>query len=51
MLLAGELPAARIVVRAAPDLGDLGWLAEAAAPAEDLRPLYLRAPDAKPMAP
>jgi tRNA threonylcarbamoyladenosine biosynthesis protein TsaB len=51
MLLAGELPAARIVVRAAPDLGDLGWLAEAAEPAQDLRPLYLRAPDAKPMAP
>lgn len=50
-LLASELPQARIAARAAPGLGDLGWLAQAAEPADDLRPLYLRAPDAKPMAP
>ena len=50
-LLAAELPSARIDPRAAPDLAALGRLADAAEPAEDLRPLYLRAPDAKPMLP
>jgi tRNA threonylcarbamoyladenosine biosynthesis protein TsaB len=34
---------------AAPDLMALGELAERATPAEDLKPVYLRAPDAKPM--
>jgi len=50
-LLSGDLPGATIEPRAAPDLAALGRLAEAAEPAADLRPLYLRAPDAKPMAP
>jgi tRNA threonylcarbamoyladenosine biosynthesis protein TsaB len=50
-LLAAELPRAKLDARTAPDLAALGRLAEAAEPAEDLRPLYLRAPDAKPMAP
>jgi tRNA threonylcarbamoyladenosine biosynthesis protein TsaB len=35
---------------AAPDLLALGELADAAAPSADLNPLYLRAPDARPMA-
>jgi tRNA threonylcarbamoyladenosine biosynthesis protein TsaB len=50
-LLADVLPHARIDARAAPDLATLGRLADAAAPADDLRPLYLRAPDAKPAPP
>jgi tRNA threonylcarbamoyladenosine biosynthesis protein TsaB len=50
-LLAGALPKAKIDVRAAPDLAALGRLAEAAQPNADLKPLYLRAPDARPMAP
>jgi tRNA threonylcarbamoyladenosine biosynthesis protein TsaB len=35
----------------APDLMTLGPLADAATAADDVRPLYLRPPDAKPMAP
>jgi tRNA threonylcarbamoyladenosine biosynthesis protein TsaB len=50
-LLAAELPGATIDARPAPDLAVLGRLAGAAEPVADLRPLYLRAPDAKPMAP
>lgn len=50
-LLAAELPGAKLDARAAPDLAALGRLAEAAPPAADLRPLYLRAPDARPMLP
>jgi len=50
-LLAGALPDAKLDPRPAPDLGQLGRLAELANPAPDLRPLYLRAPDARPMAP
>jgi tRNA threonylcarbamoyladenosine biosynthesis protein TsaB len=50
-LLAPELPRAKLDARAAPDLAALGQLAEPAEPADDLRPLYLRAPDARPMAP
>ncbi len=50
-LLSGELPGARIDPRPAPDLAVLGRLAETAEPVADLRPLYLRAPDAKPMLP
>jgi tRNA threonylcarbamoyladenosine biosynthesis protein TsaB len=50
-LLSGELPGARIDPRPAPDLAVLGRLAETAQPVADLRPLYLRAPDAKPMLP
>lgn len=50
LLLAAELPNATIDPRAAPDLAALGRLAEAAEHAADIRPLYLRAPDAKPMA-
>ena len=49
LLLAPELPRARIDARPAPDLATLGRLAEAAAPDADLKPLYLRAPDARPM--
>jgi tRNA threonylcarbamoyladenosine biosynthesis protein TsaB len=50
-LLATELPHAKLDPRPAPDLAALGRLAETAAPAPDLRPLYLRAPDARPMLP
>lgn len=50
-LLASALPNARIDLRPAPDLVALGRLAETATPAPDLRPLYLRAPDARPMPP
>jgi tRNA threonylcarbamoyladenosine biosynthesis protein TsaB len=50
-LLATALPQARLDGRAAPDLAALGRLAEAAEPAADLKPLYLRAPDARPMHP
>jgi tRNA threonylcarbamoyladenosine biosynthesis protein TsaB len=50
-LLAPQLPGTRIDARPAPDLTVLGRLAEAAVPAADLKPLYLRAPDARPMAP
>lgn len=50
-LLAQELPAAKLDARAAPDLAALGRLAEAARPAADLRPLYLRAPDVRPASP
>jgi tRNA threonylcarbamoyladenosine biosynthesis protein TsaB len=38
-----------VVLLAAPDLLALGELAAAARPADDLKPVYLRAPDAKPM--
>jgi tRNA threonylcarbamoyladenosine biosynthesis protein TsaB len=37
------------VERAAPDLLALGELAERVAPSDDLKPIYLRAPDARPM--
>jgi tRNA threonylcarbamoyladenosine biosynthesis protein TsaB len=50
-LLASALPKAKLDARAAPDLAALGRLAVAATPSEDLRPLYLRAPDARPMLP
>jgi tRNA threonylcarbamoyladenosine biosynthesis protein TsaB len=50
-LLAAALPNAKLDTRPAPDLGALGRLAAAATPAGDLRPLYLRAPDARPMLP
>jgi tRNA threonylcarbamoyladenosine biosynthesis protein TsaB len=50
-LLADALPRAEILGRAAPDLAALAGLAERAAPAADPRPLYLRAPDARPLAP
>jgi tRNA threonylcarbamoyladenosine biosynthesis protein TsaB len=50
-LLAGALPKAKLDARPAPDLAALGRLAMAAMPAGDLRPLYLRAPDARPMLP
>jgi tRNA threonylcarbamoyladenosine biosynthesis protein TsaB len=48
-LLADALPEAEVVGRAAPDLAALAGLAERAAPAGDPRPLYLRAPDARPL--
>jgi tRNA threonylcarbamoyladenosine biosynthesis protein TsaB len=51
LLLAAELPHARVDARPAPDLAALGRLAELAEPDAELRPLYLRAPDAKPMLP
>ena len=50
-LLAAALPSAKVDARAAPDLAALGRLAEAAQPSAELKPLYLRAPDAKPMLP
>jgi tRNA threonylcarbamoyladenosine biosynthesis protein TsaB len=50
-LLATELPQARLDPRPTPDLAALGRLAAAAHPAADLKPLYLRAPDARPMHP
>jgi tRNA threonylcarbamoyladenosine biosynthesis protein TsaB len=50
-LLADALPLAQLDARAAPDLAALGRLAATAVPADDLRPLYLRAPDARPMLP
>jgi tRNA threonylcarbamoyladenosine biosynthesis protein TsaB len=50
-LLADALPGAKIDARAAADLAALGRLAETAHPVPDLRPLYLRAPDARPMLP
>lgn len=49
-LLAPLLPAAEIVRRTVPDLAALGRLAAVASPDPDLRPLYLRAPDARPAA-
>jgi tRNA threonylcarbamoyladenosine biosynthesis protein TsaB len=49
-LLAHGLPHAIVEVRPAPNLAALGRLATAAAPEPDVRPLYLRAVDAKPMA-
>ena len=45
-LLEGVLGAARLREIAAPDIAALIRLAEAAAPQADVRPLYLRAPDA-----
>jgi tRNA threonylcarbamoyladenosine biosynthesis protein TsaB len=39
-----------VVRQAAPDLLALGELAAAAPPAADVKPVYLRAPDARPMA-
>jgi tRNA threonylcarbamoyladenosine biosynthesis protein TsaB len=48
-LLADLLPAAELLARPAPDLAALGRLALAAEAAPDLSPLYLRAPDARPM--
>ena len=45
--LAALLPGARAAPLAAPDLDALGRLAEAAAPAADVHPIYLRAPDAR----
>ncbi len=50
-LLAGALPLANLDCRPAADLAALGRLAATAVPADDLRPLYLRAPDARPMLP
>ena len=50
-LLAADLPLARLEARAAPDLATLGRLAAVAEPVADLQPLYLRAPDARPMPP
>jgi tRNA threonylcarbamoyladenosine biosynthesis protein TsaB len=50
-LLAEELPHARLDVRPAADLAALGRLAAGGAPDPDLKPLYLRAPDARPMLP
>ncbi len=50
-LLAPELPGAKVDARPAPDLAALGRLAEAAPSTTHLRPLYLRAPDARPMLP
>jgi tRNA threonylcarbamoyladenosine biosynthesis protein TsaB len=50
-LLADLIPGATVDAIAAPDLAALGRLAAAATPTPDLRPLYLRAPDAKPMLP
>jgi len=47
--LAEFMPDARATGLAAPDLATLGRLAEAAEPHGDVRPLYLRAPDARPM--
>ena len=49
-LLAEAIPGATVDPRAAPDLAALGRLAESAQPSPDLRPLYLRPPDARPMA-
>lgn len=46
-LLAGMLGPARLREIPAPDIAALVRLAEAAAPQADVRPLYLRAPDAK----
>ena len=50
-LLAAALPETKLDPRAAPDLAALGRLTVSATPAGDLRPLYLRAPDARPMLP
>jgi tRNA threonylcarbamoyladenosine biosynthesis protein TsaB len=50
-LLAEALPGALADPRPAPDLAALGRLAAAAGPTPDLRPLYLRPPDARPMVP
>jgi len=47
--LAGLLPGARAASLAAPDLATLGRLAASADGHGDVRPLYLRAPDARPM--
>jgi tRNA threonylcarbamoyladenosine biosynthesis protein TsaB len=49
LLLADLLPRARIDGRAAPDLAAIARLGEAAPASDDLSPLYLRAPDARPM--
>ena len=50
VLLASALPRAEILNRAAPDLAALAGLAERAEATDDPRPLYLRAPDARPLA-
>ncbi|MFI4936265.1 MAG: tRNA (adenosine(37)-N6)-threonylcarbamoyltransferase complex dimerization subunit type 1 TsaB [Caulobacterales bacterium] len=49
-LLEGFVDAAKVHVIAAADLATLARLAERTAPAANVRPLYLRAPDAKLMA-
>jgi tRNA threonylcarbamoyladenosine biosynthesis protein TsaB len=49
-LLAEAIPDASVDPRPAPELAALGRLVETARPAADLRPLYLRPPDARPMA-
>jgi tRNA threonylcarbamoyladenosine biosynthesis protein TsaB len=49
-LLREALPNASILKLPAPDIAALGRLADVAAPEPDLRPLYLRAVDARPMA-
>jgi len=49
--MADAVGAARVAEIAAPDLDALGALADRAEPATDIRPLYLRAPDARPTAP
>jgi tRNA threonylcarbamoyladenosine biosynthesis protein TsaB len=48
-LMGETIPDAVVDPRPAPDLAALGPLAATARPAADLRPLYLRAPDARPM--
>jgi tRNA threonylcarbamoyladenosine biosynthesis protein TsaB len=50
-LLAEALPDAVVDPRPAPELAALGRLVETAEPTADVRPLYLRPPDARPMAP
>jgi tRNA threonylcarbamoyladenosine biosynthesis protein TsaB len=50
-LLGEALPDAEIDARPAPELAALARLCDAAAPTPDLSPLYLRPPDARPMAP
>jgi len=51
LLLADDFPASRLAPIGWPSLDALGRIAAAAPPAADLRPLYLRAPDAKPATP
>jgi tRNA threonylcarbamoyladenosine biosynthesis protein TsaB len=48
-LLREVLPAARVIDLAAPTLEALARLAERTASSVDVRPVYLRAPDARPM--
>jgi tRNA A37 threonylcarbamoyladenosine modification protein TsaB len=50
-LLGAAIPTAEVVDRPAPDLAALGRLASDAPAEADVRPLYLRAPDAWPKAP